>query len=272
MLGSLRSSRAGTSCRRSGSPHPGRAGRVGAGPVPHAPGPALHRAQEQDSRHAHRLRAALPGLRPVRRGWPEAPPAHEHPGAVGRHAEGEPAAHRGSSTNGPPPASGTSIVLEPITLRSPAHDRPRHRLGPGLDHRLGDRRDLPVPLSEEAHQLHRTVSEGPAVRRERSSRPPFEERTPLPALGADRGCHPRRPSPRLRRALRAHQATARKAAGTERRPRRGGSQARRGHLVTCSRDLNRSLRQAPRTSPWSHDDPQVRWATGASSYPTLSSR
>jgi transposase len=49
-------------------------------------------------------------------------------------------------------------------LRAPAHDGPRHRLGPGLHHRRRAGRHHPVRVTQEAVRLHRVVPQGLPVR------------------------------------------------------------------------------------------------------------
>jgi len=89
----------------------------------------------------------------------------------------------------------------------------------------------------------------------------------VPALGLDRGRHARRPPPRLRRALRGHQAPPRPPARRQGGARRGGAQARRGDLVHAHplRDVcsGRSHCRSGRV-----DDPLLRWTARASSHPT----
>jgi transposase len=79
----------------------------------------------------------------------------------------------------------------------------------GVHHRRRDRRHRPVCHAEEAGRLHRAVPLRGSVRRPRLARRAGQERPEVPALGADRGGHPRRAPPRLRRALPADQDPAR---------------------------------------------------------------
>ncbi len=73
-------------------------------------------------------------------------------------------------------------------------------------------------LSGEAHRLHRPVPARQPVRRQGSPRPADQARSALPALGDARSHHARAQTPRLRAALPAKQAPARKAARREGRP------------------------------------------------------
>jgi transposase len=66
---------------------------------------------------------------------------------------------------------------------------------------------------------------------EKDWRDPGQERPQVPALGAHRSGGPRRPAPDLRRALPAHQESARPPTRRQGRPGRGGPQAHRGHLA-----------------------------------------
>src|SRR3954447_21470747 len=86
-------------------------------------------------------------------------------------------------------------------LRAVADERAGDRAGAGLHHRRRDRRHCPVSDGEEAGRLHRAVPDGAPVRPQGSSRLTRQARAEVPALGADRGGHPRRPPPGLRRAL-----------------------------------------------------------------------
>jgi transposase len=76
-------------------------------------------------------------------------------------------------------------------------------IGPvlGVHHRRRDRRHRPVFHAEEAGRLHRAVPDGLPVRPQGPPALAGQERTEVPALGADRGGHPRRPPSGLRRAL-----------------------------------------------------------------------
>jgi hypothetical protein len=72
-----------------------------------------------------------------------------------------------------------------------------------------DRRDRALPITAEAHRLHRPLPKGGAVGRLPPPRTALKARAHLPALGAARGDHARAQAPRLRGALPAHQAPAR---------------------------------------------------------------
>jgi transposase len=86
-------------------------------------------------------------------------------------------------------------------------------------------------LTQEAVRLHRLVPTGLPVRPPRPAWAAGQERPQVPALGAHRGRHPRRPPSCLSRPLPAHQAAARQAAGSRGCPRRDRPQAHRGHLA-----------------------------------------
>jgi transposase len=85
---------------------------------------------------------------------------------------------------------------------------PRCRVGTGLHHRRRNRRHRPLRQPDQVGRVHRAVSAGLPVRRQGPPRPVEQERTEVPALGADRGGYPRLPSSDLRRALPAHQDPA----------------------------------------------------------------
>jgi len=103
---------------------------------------------------------------------------------------------------------------------------PRHRLGAGVHHRRRDRGDHQVRHPQEAGWLHGAVPQGLPVRQPRSSRAVAQERAEVPAVGADRGCGPRRPPSRLPRPLPGHQAAARQATRPRGCPCRGRPPAR----------------------------------------------
>ena len=106
-------------------------------------------------------------------------------------------------------------------LRAVADDRPRHRLGAGLHHRLRDRRHRPVYLPQETVRLQRAVPPSRTVRRNetdaarspstdrrtcvgRSSRPPSTPpgirptppTTPAPKPASDVNAAPKWPASR----------------------------------------------------------------------------
>ena len=83
----------------------------------------------------------------------------------------------------------------------------------------------------------------------RPPRPAQQERPPLPALGADRGHHPRQPPPRLPRPLRADKTQARQTARPQGRPSRPRPPARRGDLAHAHPQP--TVRSGKRPSP--HD-------------------
>jgi hypothetical protein len=143
-------------------------------------------------------------------------------------------------------------------------------IGPvlGVHHRRRGRRHRPVPDGEEAGRLHRAVPDGLPVRPQGPPALAGQERTEVPALGADRGGHPRRPPSGLRRPLPAHQDPPGQAARREGRPRRHRPQARRGHLVDAHhRQALRSGRR-PAKASGRIDGPRLRCATGAKSLPS----
>ena len=80
-------------------------------------------------------------------------------------------------------------------LRRVVDDRTRDRLGARLHHRRRDRRHRTVRVREEAHRLHRTLSQGRPVRRVRLAGSARQERTAVSALGAHRSRRPRRATP-----------------------------------------------------------------------------
>jgi hypothetical protein len=108
---------------------------------------------------------------------------------------------------------------------------PGHRLGARVHDRLRARRHQPVRLAQEARRLHRVVSDRPPVRWPGRSRAARQERPEVPALGAHRGCHPRRPPPGVPRAVRADQAAPRSAARVQGRSRRHRPRAQHRHLA-----------------------------------------
>ena len=94
---------------------------------------------------------------------------------------------------------------------------------------IGDIARFPSPPSWPATPA--SVSARLPIGRERPARPAQQERPPLPALGADRGDHPRQQTPRLPRPLRKNETPARQTARPQGRPGRPRPQARRGHLA-----------------------------------------
>jgi len=112
------------------------------------------------------------------------------------------------------------------SLHPAAFERPGDRLGARVHDRRRDRRDRALLIAREARRLHRPLPARQPVGR---IRPPWagdQARSPLPALGADRGDDARAGAPGLRRALPAHQAPARKAARRQGRPDRHRPPAR----------------------------------------------
>ncbi len=101
------------------------------------------------------------------------------------------------------------------------------RAHPRLHHRRGDRRHRPLRERQAARGLHRALSPGLPVGRDRPAREAGQDRPEVPALGARRGRGPRGEPSTLSEEVPTHQAPARQAAGQWGGT--GGAGARAGH-------------------------------------------
>ena len=125
----------------------------------------------------------------------------------------------------------------------------------------------PVPQPDQAGRLHRAVPAGLPVRGQGPPRPAGQERTEVPALGADRGRRARRPASGLRRALPAHQDPPGPPTRPQGRPGRPGPPARRGDLAhALDQPTLRSGRR--RAVSGLVEGPRMRCATGAKPLPS----
>ena len=127
-----------------------------------------------------------------------------------------------------------------------ADDRPRDR--PGCWATPSPPRSATSPGSRRPKKLVGYTGLCPRVHQSgsRDQRGPLAKNGPqVPALGADRGGHPRRPPPPLPRPLPADQAPAGSPARRQGRPGRRRPQARRGHLAHAHPTTSPLLRQGP---------------------------
>ena len=106
-------------------------------------------------------------------------------------------------------------------------------VGPLLAYTIAsrDRRHRSLREPQEAHRLHRALSDRAPVGQPRCPWTIGQERAQVPALGAHRGRHPRRSRCPLSRSLRAEQETPRSPAWRQGCPRRHRPPARRSHLA-----------------------------------------
>ncbi len=226
---------------------PGDPGRARAGPLPAPPRPPPDGAEEPDPRHAHRLRSPGPGDRPVRgRG----------PGAA-RRASRSPSPGRRPWPRASRFVDELDREIDACEARAAARWAPTTRTSrccvtvPGIAWVLGYTIASEIgdigrfSSAQEARRVHRAVSVRPPVGRPGRPRAARQERAQVPALGAHRGRHPRRPAPGLPRALRADQAAPRSPARRQGRPGRHRPRARHRHLAHAHARTNRSLPAGP---------------------------
>jgi hypothetical protein len=229
-----------------------------------------HRTALKNRVHATCWPSASPARPPTCSApMPEAAWAAGAAGAMGGHVGGCRGAHRRLGRADRRLRAGPA----PVGCRPPLHpvagDRPGDRLGAGLHHRRRGGRHRPVPLAQAAVWLRRAVPTGLPVRRSQPSRPAGQERPQIPAVGADRSGHPRRPSP----CYHHHYQATRRRLGKQRGAKVAGSRSPASSprpSGTCSPARNHSCRQGPTQGLWSPDDPRLRWPAGRS-HPTCSS-
>ena len=230
-----------------------RSGPAGTRPMAMSPGPPPHRAP------APPPATLLAFGRPVR-----SAPRRRRPPAPGQTGLPQP----------PEPGRGLALIddLRPAPRLRTRPSAPRRR--PPLcaaaltpQDRLGacspsppSWRHRPVPVTQEALRRHRPVprvyqSIGP-----RPARPAGQARPAVPALGADRSGHPRRPHPRDR----DHDQRTKQRLGRQRGPRVARVEVARKLTEAIWSMLTRQQPFAPaRPLPalWSPDDPRLNWTS-----------
>ena len=136
-------------------------------------------------------------------------------GAVAGHDRGQPAPDRRARPRDRRMRARAAPARRRPPLRAAALHRAGDQLGARLHDRRRDRRHRPLPHPAQARRLQRPLPARLPVRRARPARPAHQARTPLPALGARRGRHPRLQPPRLPRPLPANKARIGKQRGAK---------------------------------------------------------
>jgi transposase len=120
------------------------------------------------------------------------------PRSVARNDRGQPAADRRARPRNRRVRTRTAAARRRPPLRAAALHGAGDQLGARVHDRSRARRHQPLPHPAQARRLHRPLPPRLPIRRTRPARPALKARTPLPALGARRGSHPRLHPPTYR--------------------------------------------------------------------------